>query len=496
HINFNNRWISLKLIDNDFELINSLNKFIGYDINSDKVTEAIYQARKLLLDNGITINTLKEYIAIAINNKSANLFKKTVTIEKKDYAKKDRIIDKWLTNKWTGIPIMLTMLATIFWITIIGANYPSSWLFTFLFKVSEIITDCLRIINFPDWLISILIDGVYRVLAWVVAVMLPPMLIFFPLFTLLEDSGILPRIAFNLDKYFKKCHTCGKQALTMAMGFGCNAVGVTGCRIIDSPRERLIAMITNTFVPCNGRFPTLIAIIIMFFVGGSLGVFSSILNTLILVIIILVGILITLFISFILSKTILKGYPSSFILELPPYRKPQIGKVLIRSVLDRSIFVLGRAIMVAAPAGLLIWVLANINIGNISVINYCANFLNPFASIFGLDGTILLAFILGFPANEIVLPIMIMIYMSSGQIIELDNLTALKELLILNNWTFITAICVMLFSIMHWPCSTTCLTIKKESKSLKWTLISFLVPTITGFIVCFIVANILKCFFM
>lgn len=494
NVNLNKRWLALKLLDDDYELINSLNHTLGYNIIDNELEEVINKAKQILLENDITSNNLKEYVISAINKKAEFIYHQTVTLDSINYNQKDLKIDKWLTSKWTGIPFMLALLATIFWITIVGANYPSSWLFDFLFSIDKYLKQFLEFINSPTWLIGMLVDGVYRVLAWVISVMLPPMLIFFPLFTLLEDAGILPRIAFNLDKYFKKCYTCGKQALTMAMGFGCNAVGVTGCRIIDSPRERLIAMITNAFVPCNGRYPTLISIITMFLIGGSLGGFTSVISTLLLVGVILIGIFMTFLISKILSKTILKGYPSSFTLELPPYRKPQFGKVIIRSILDRSLFVLGRAVIVAAPAGLVIWLLANIDINNISLLNNCANVLEPFANLFGLDGVILMAFILGFPANEIVFPIIIMTYMATGQIIELDNLEALKTLLIDNGWTITTAICVMLFSLMHWPCSTTCLTIKKESKSWKWTLISILIPTITGLIVCFIVSHILNIF--
>ena len=308
-LHFNPRWLALKLLDDDYELINSLNQNLGYDILTEDINKIVAEAHKLLLDNGITMNDFKEHIISTVNNYSNEIYQKTVTLENKNYNRKTRKIDKWITNKWTGIPFMILLLAIIFWITIVGANYPSEWLFDLLFKIETYIRHFLEIIHIPPIIIEVLIDGVYRVLAWVISVMLPPMLIFFPLFTLLEDSGILPRIAFNLDNCFRKCYTCGKQALTMAMGFGCNAVGVTGCRIIDSPRERLIAMLTNSMVPCNGRFPTLIAIITMFFIGSNFGIFNSLLNTLILIIVILIGIFMTLLISKILSKTILKGMP-------------------------------------------------------------------------------------------------------------------------------------------------------------------------------------------
>ena len=340
------------------------------------------------------------------------------------------------------------------------------------------------------WLITaslhgLLILGVFRVLAWVVSVMLPPMAIFFPLFTLLEDSGYLPRIAYNLDKPFKSCHACGKQALTMCMGFGCNAAGIVGCRIIDSPRERIIAMITNNFVPCNGRFPTLIAIISMFFLGVSGGAFESLLSALLLTMFIVLGVFMTFAVSKALSMTVLKGMPSSFTLELPPYRRPQIGKVIVRSIFDRTLFVLGRAIVVAAPAGLLIWIMANVQVGGITLLAHCSGFLDPFAHMLGMDGVILMAFILGLPANEIVIPIIIMAYMAQGSILDFESLTQLKELLVNNGWTWITAVSTMLFSLMHWPCTTTLLTIRKESGSLKWTIMSFLIPTVCGIVICF-----------
>ncbi|WP_346891772.1 nucleoside recognition domain-containing protein, partial [Clostridium sp. UBA3887] len=279
---------------------------------------------------------------------------------------------------------------------------------------------------------------------------------------------------------------------TMCMGFGCNAAGIIGCRIIDSPRERLIAIITNNFVPCNGRFPTLIAIITMFFAGTFVGPSQSIISSLILTCVILLGVFMTLMISKILSKTILKGVPSSFTLELPPYRKPQVGKIIIRSILDRTLFVLGRAVVVAAPAGLVLWIMANITIGNFSLLAHCANFLNPFANLIGLDGYILMAFILGFPANEIVIPIIIMSYTATGSLLEFDSLIQLRQLLTSNGWTWLTALNVMLFSLMHWPCSTTCLTIKKETQSFKWTAISFAIPTITGIVICFTITTLVR----
>lgn len=402
---------------------------------------------------------------------------------------RDRKLDRILTSPLTGFPIMLLLLLGIFWLTITGANYPSALLSEGLFWLGDRIRDRFIYLGSPEWLTGLVCDGMYRTLAWVVAVMLPPMAIFFPLFTLLEDFGYLPRVAFNLDRCFKSCGACGKQALTTCMGFGCNAAGVVGCRIIDSPRERLIAMLTNNFVPCNGRLPMLISLITMFFVGAAGGLGASVLSSAMLVGLIALGLLMTLAVSKFLSATLLKGVPSSFTLELPPYRRPQLGKVIVRSIFDRTLFVLGRAASVAAPAGLIIWLLANIHAGGDTLLAHCAGFLDPFARVFGLDGVILLAFILGLPANEIVIPLIIMAYLSQGSLVELSDLTALRSLLIDNGWTWVTALCVMVFSLMHWPCSTTCLTIKKESGSWKWTAAAVAIPTVCGLILCFLIAN-------
>jgi len=379
---------------------------------------------------------------------------------------------------------MAAALMGIFWLTLTGANYPSQLISRFLFWTEDLLIDFFIWAGAPVFVYELLVLGVYRVVAWVVSVMLPPMAIFFPLFTLLEDFGYLPRVAFNLDKIYKKCSACGKQALTMCMGFGCNAAGAIGCRIIDSPRERLIAIITNNFVPCNGRFPTLIAIITMFFAGAASGILRSVASAALLTAVIIFGVLMTFAVSKLLSLTLLKGTPSSFTLELPPYRRPQVLKVLVRSVFDRTLFVLGRAVSVAVPAGFVIFLMANVTVGEATLLTHCAGFLDPFARLLGLDGVILLAFILGFPANEIVIPIVIMAYMAQGSILDVSDLCALKQLLADNGWTAVTAVSVMLFSLMHWPCSTTCLTIKKETQSIKWTLVSFAVPTVMGILVC------------
>ena len=411
-----------------------------------------------------------------------------VRCSRPDAGARDRRLDRVFTSRHTGIPVMLALLAGVLWLTIIGSNVPSDLLSRGLFRLQDRLTDLFTYWNAPAWLHGVLVLGVYRVLAWVVSDMLPPMAIFFPLFTLLEDFGYLPRVAFVMDHAFQKCRACGKQALCMCMGFGCNAAGVVGCRIIDSPRERLIAILTNSFVPCNGRFPTLIALIIMFFVGVGGGPGRSLAAALMLTGVILLGVFMTFGISRLLSGTLLKGIPSSFTLELPPYRRPRIGQVIVRSVLDRTLFVLGRAAMVAAPAGLVIWLCANIQVGGASILAHCTGFLDPFARLFGLDGVILTAFILGFPANEIVLPIMLMAYLSTGTLLELGDLGALRDLLTAHGWTWVTAVCVMLFSLFHWPCSTTCITIWKETKSAKWTALAVALPTAVGLCACFCVA--------
>lgn len=486
----NSRWVSIKLLDGDETLLQAVQKYLDFSLTEDPaLVRKLEEAKSLLNGEGLDQDLLRDHIACTIVSCAESVCISAVTVEHFNYNETDRKIDRILTSRTFGIPIMIGLLGVIFWITITGANYPSQMLAALLFGIEDHLTVFFADLGTPPWMHGALVLGVYRTLAWVVSVMLPPMAIFFPLFTLLEDLGYLPRIAFNLDNFFKKSCAHGKQALTMCMGFGCNAAGIIGCRIINSPRERLIAMITNNFVPCNGRFPTLIAIITMFFAGFFSGPIQSVASTLLLTGVIVLGVMVTLVISRILSKTILKGLPSSFALELPPYRRPQIGQVIVRSVLDRTLFVLGRAVTVAAPAGLIIWVLANIHVGELSILAQCANFLDPFATVIGLDGYILMAFILGLPANEIVVPILIMSYMATGNIVELESLGELRELLISHGWTWLTAVCTMLFSLMHWPCGTTCLTIRKESQSWKWTLVSFLVPTITGITVCFVVAN-------
>ncbi|ODA42120.1 nucleoside recognition domain-containing protein [Desulfosporosinus sp. BG] len=400
---------------------------------------------------------------------------------------KDKI-DKIVISRVFGYPLMLLLLGTVFWLTIAGANVPSEMIASVLFAFQDVLTQWFQLAQAPAWLHGVLVLGMYRTLAWVTAVMLPPMAIFFPLFTILEDLGYLPRVAFNLDHMFKKAHACGKQCLTMCMGFGCNAAGIVSARIIDSPRERLIAILTNNFVPCNGRFPTLIALTSIF-MTSALAFSQSLLAAGMITLLVLLGVAVTFAVSWTLSKTILKGEPSSLVLELPPYRRPKFGAVFYRSLIDRTIFVLRRALVVAAPAGGLTWILANVYIGDVSVLAYIASVLDPLAKAIGLDGFILMAFILGLPANEIVIPILLMSYLATGQLTEFGSLFELKKVLLANGWTWLTAFNTMLFALLHWPCATTLLSMYKETGSKKWTFMGFIIPTTLAFTVCFIIAQ-------
>ncbi len=481
------RWASLRLLEGgDDELTDRITESLshGDEQIKENINSTVNSVRDSLLEKGINAEKIRDAVAGALAKKAEEICSECLEQTADEKESLDRRIDKILTGKFFAFPAMLALLALVFWITITGANYPSEFLSNLFTSFEKPFENALLAIHIPESIAYLLVYGMYRVLSWVVAVMLPPMAIFFPLFTLLEDSGYLPRIAFNLDKPFKCCKACGKQALTICMGFGCNAVGVTGCRIIDSPRERLLAIITNSFVPCNGRFPTIIALLSMFFVGS---VFSGVFETLLLTLVILIGIALTLVVTKILSETLLKGQPSSFTIELPSYRKPQIGKVIVRSVLDRTLFVLARAVSIAAPAGIVIYLLSNIHVSGTSCLSHISEFLDPFGRFLGLDGVILLAFILGFPANEIVVPIMLMSYMASGTLVPVGELSQLKALLVANGWTQLTAVCTVLFTLVHWPCSTTLITVWKETKSVKWTLAALLVPTVTGMGLCAIV---------
>ena len=492
----NYRWISLKLLEGNSKIISSIENYLNINlVDNENISCSVNKAKEILEENNINISSFKDIIVSTIMFHSEKISLDVIRCKRQNYSVRTNKIDKILTSKLTGIPIMLLFFALIFWITITGANYPSALLTKFFNYIETKLVLLFEHFNSPLWLIDISVFGLYRTLAWIVAVMLPPMAIFFPLFTILEDLGYLPRIAFNLDNFFRKACTSGKQALTMCMGFGCNAAGVVGCRIIDSPRERLVAMLTNNFVPCNGRFPFLITISSIFFASSALGIWSSIWSTLAVIAVIIIGVIVTLVVSKILSKTILKGMPSSFTLELPPYRTPQFGKILVRSIFDRTLFVLGRAVSIAIPAGIIIWLFANINISGISLLTHVANFLDPFAKLMGLDGYILTAFILALPANEIVLPIILMSYTAGGSLMQIDDLSNISNILISNGWTILTAINVMLFCLMHFPCSTTLITIRKESGSLKWTALAFLIPTFLGIITCMFTTGVYNLIF-
>ena len=447
------RWAALQLLCRNEDFIRQLDSILETPLlENPTVAAAFSSVEQQLNQEQKTPALLLDELSAALVRRCEQLCDACVFVPTTSNFSSDRIsnnssshrLDRLFLSRRTGIPVMLLLLFFVFWLTITGANYPSALLANALFWVQERLSDLFCLLHAPKWLHDCLVLGVWRVLAWVVSVMLPPMAIFFPLFTLLEDFGYLPRVAFNLDHCFQKAHTCGKQALTMCMGFGCNAAGVVGCRIIHSPRALLLTLA------------------------------------------ILLSVAVTFFSSRLLSQTALRGESSSFVLELPPYRRPQAGRVIVRSIFDRTLFVLGRAIAVAAPAGLVIWLMANWQIDGQSLLTLCAQFLDPFARWFGIDGVILMAFILGFPANEIVFPLMVMSYLQSSVLMESESLTALHNLLCANGWSMWTAAAVALLCLFHWPCSTTCLTIYKETGSTKWTLLSILLPTIIGFSLCFL----------
>ncbi len=436
---------------------------------------------------GLTGDALRDALVGALAARAGEITARCVRQDETAAQRRDRALDRVLTARTTGIPVMLLLLGGILYLTVEGANLPSQLLSRALFSVQEPLRELLDFL--PPLLCGALTDGLYGTLAWVVSVMLPPMAIFFPLFTLLEDAGYLPRVAFVLDRCFARAGAHGRQSLTMCMGLGCNACGVTGCRIIDSPRERLIAMLTNSLVPCNGRFPLLITLVSVFFVSGrgalrSLGAAAWLLAALVL------SVGMTLLVSRLLSATLLRGESSAFSLELPPYRRPQLAQVLVRSLLDRTVFVLARAVTVAAPAGLLIYLLGNLSAGDATLLARAAALLDPIARALGLDGMILLAFLLGFPANELVLPLLVMGYSAAGTLSECASLAELHALLAANGWTNTTALCTLLFSLFHFPCGTTTLTLLHETKSLRWTLAGIALPTLCGAVVCALVHSV------
>lgn len=482
----NKRWISLRVLDSDHRFFD----FVKTHITEDEYENLIHLRNEITKDS----NEIRESIIEKIYEQCKKIKKDCVT-QKGDKYLRDRKIDDIVTSRKYGVPIMLLVLSIVLFITISLSNVPSTILSN-IFNFLELrLSDFLNYLRFPSFLHDMIVYGLFRITGWVVSVMLPPMAIFFPMFTFLEDLGYLPRVAFNMDHLFKKSGCHGKQCLTMCMGLGCNCAGIIGTRIIESKRERLIAIITNNFVPCNGRFPTIIVLSSIFFSVTTSGIFNVFITALIVTLVIVIGISVTLLVSNILSKTLLKGEPSSFTLELPPYRKPKLKTILYTSLVDRTIFVLGRAIMFAAPFGILIWILANTFINGVSITGYLIGFLDPIAKLIGLDGSILSAFILGIPANEIVMPIFLMNYLSTGTLVDFDTVNSLGVILRDNGWTIVTAINTILFSLLHFPCSTALWTIKKETGSYKWMIISFLIPTSIAFIVCFFTNLFLKIIF-
>lgn len=439
---------------------------------------------------------LHDILVTSIYTDAGIIASKAVRLHGKHEFDFDRSLDRVLTSRWFGFPIMFIILAGVFYLTIAGANIPSQMLAQMFFSIEDWLAGVLLSINTPAWIVGFFVHGVYKAVAWVISVMLPPMAIFFPVFTLLEDFGYLPRIAFNLDRLFKWAGAHGKQSLTMGMGFGCNAAGIVSTRIIDSPRERLIAILTNNFVPCNGRWPLIIILATVFVAGSFTPSIASIAAVSVVMAVTIFGIIVTLLVSKLLSKTVLKGELSSYQLELPSYRKPQILRVLYTSFISRTAIVLWRAVVMAAPAGAVIWLLGNIYVDGTNLMTIISGFLDPFGNLIGLDGVIILAYIIAIPANEIVIPTIIMGYLASGQMMDIEDLDQLKNLFISNGWTIITAVCLMLFSLLHYPCSTTTLSIWKETKSIKWTVLSNLLPLTIAIVVCFVVAQLGRLIFL
>lgn len=477
------RFLALRVLENDPSFNASLEKNLSGGFQDDF---DVLKSREILSRFNFDGENYVQSVTASISQQAERIFSQSVKQLPSREEKKQNMIDRVLLGRYTAVPAMLLLVGVVLWLTMVGANYPSSILKSAFDAAEAWLASQSLALGIPDVIVNMAVHGVLRVLFWVVAVMLPPMAIFFPLFALLEAYGVLPRIAFNLDRGFEKCGACGKQALTTCMAYGCNAVGVTGCRIIDSPRERLIAIITNSLTPCNGRFPLLIVIISMFFCDNSFA------GAAVMLAFVLLSLAATMLSAKILSSTVLRGEKSAFVLELPPYRRPQFFKVIGETVKEKIVFVLLRAVVVAAPAGLLIWCLANIKAGGSSLLAYLADFLDPAGRFIGLDGVMLLAFILGFPANEIVIPIALMTYLASGNLGDYSSVDALKTILTDNGWTWVTALCAAVFSMFHFPCSTTLLTIWKETRSVKWTALSVIVPLTLGVTVCAVLNFVLN----
>ena len=472
------RFYALRMLENDRELCKSLSEHIGSgEIISSLCDELQGYAAEVKSEvGGDPINDSRRAAVELIFNTLPGLLLD-------EYPKRDEKIDRILTGKYTAFPLMTLLLVLVLWITVSLANYPSAWLAALFEWIISGVRALLIQVRAPDWCVSLICGGVLGTLASVVSVMLPPMAIFFPFFTLLEDSGYLPRIACNLDRPLCRAGACGKQALTMCMGLGCNAVGVMGCRIIDSPRERLAAILTNSLMPCNGRFPTVILLAGIFFASGVGGLLGGAVVALTLTVVVVLGVFLTLFLTRVLTSTLLRGEASFFTIEMPPYRRPDFLGVLVRSLLDRTLTVLWRAVKVAAPAGLVIWLLANISFGGTTVLSLITGALDPVGRFLGMDGTILAAFMLGIPANEIVIPIALMAYAAEGSLTEMSAL-ATRELLIANGWSVWTAVSVIIFSLCHFPCATTLLTVKRETGRWTYAVLAFILPTALGVALC------------
>lgn len=493
--NVNIRWLSMRLLEGDEPLIREAEHFLGRELLADPdIIRATAAAEEELLAVGIDADVYRDTVVGTLVGRAGEIAAACVHAGKGRSGGRDERLDRLLTGKWTAYPLMLLFLGFLFFLTVYAANLPSVLLAKGLFALEDLLTDLFTLLGAPAWLHGLLVLGMYRTLAWVVSVMLPPMAIFFPLFTLLEDAGYLPRIAYNLDRPFRACRACGKQALTMCMGFGCNAAGVVGCRIMDSGRERTLAILTNSLVPCNGRFPMMITLLSLFFVGVLGTAEATFSVALLLTGLILLAVLATFAVTWLLSHTLLRGVPASFTLELPPYRRPEVGRVLVRSLFDRTLFVLGRAAAVAAPAGAVIWLLSNLTVGGASLLSHAAAFLDPVGRVFGMDGVILIAFFLGFPANEIVIPIMLMAYTATGNLAEVGSVAEIREIFLAAGWTPLTVINTTLFALFHFPCSTTLLTVKRETGSLRYTLLAFFLPLALGLLLCFTVAAVYRLF--
>ena len=511
----NSRWVALRLLEGDHVIINSiktgelieLTRLSGGEDEDDEHFVPDSKKTKQLLEKSSAYRLelgeeLHDTLMEAVYKDAGAIVRKAVTYPSEEKRLQwDQWLDKLLTSKWTGFPMMLVMLMVVFWLTISGANVPSALLSDlFIDFLHPLLKGWAGQIGTPWWLSGFLIDGVYLSAVWVISVMLPPMAIFFPMFTILEDFGYLPRVAFNLDGLFRKSGAHGKQALTMAMGYGCNAAGVIATRIIDSPRERLIAIITNNFALCNGRWPTQILLASLFIGALVPPALAGVISASAVVAIVLLGVALTFITSWFLSRTVLKGEPSSFSLELPPYRPPRILQTLYTSLIDRTVYVLWRAIIFAAPAGGVIWLIANISVGNSTLAEHIISWLDPFGLLIGLNGVILLAYIIAIPANEIIIPTVLMLTVLSaglsgvgqgaGVLFELESANAYREVLQAGGWSLLTAVNVMLFSLVHNPCSTTIYTIYKETGSKKWTAVATILPLLMGFALTFFITQV------